>query len=135
MGLRTAREAACCLQVGLQALPLRERDLFLAAASREALLPESSEPLVRVAAHGLQHIVWKTKASVLYLYPAIRGAGRFEKIGFPNTEFWGYFVGIFETVCGGLILLGSLFLILVGGSPYSLDALLARRSHAAASSR
>ena len=122
-----------------------------------------------------------------FIYPAIRGAGRFEKIGFPNPELWGYLVGTFETVCGALILLGlltrlaamptlgimlvaiittkipvllghgfgpfgvrdapyygflsmvhemrtdwamllgSLFLILVGGGPWSLDALVSRR--------
>lgn len=126
-----------------------------------------------------------------FVYPAVRGAGRFEKIGFPNPEFWSYFVGTFETICGALILLGlltrlaavptfvimavaivttkipvllghgfgpfgvrdapyygflsmvhemrtdwamllgSLFLILVGSGPYSFDALLARRRHRA----
>lgn len=41
-----------------------------------------------------------------FLFPAIRGAGRFEKIGLPAPEFLGSFVGMFEIVCGGLILLG-----------------------------
>jgi len=41
-----------------------------------------------------------------FLYPAIRGAGRFEKMGFPAPEFVGYFVGGVEAVCGLLILLG-----------------------------
>lgn len=31
-----------------------------------------------------------------FLFPAIRGAGRFEKIGLPSPEFLGYFVGTFE---------------------------------------
>jgi putative oxidoreductase len=43
-----------------------------------------------------------------FLYPAMRGAGRFEKIGFPEHEFFGYFVGVFETISGILILLGFL---------------------------
>lgn len=43
-----------------------------------------------------------------FLYPAIRGAGRFEKIGFPNPEFLGTFVGSVEVVCGALILSGLL---------------------------
>lgn len=42
------------------------------------------------------------------LFPALRGAGRFEKIGLPSPEFLGSFVGIFEILCGALILLGLL---------------------------
>ncbi|MEX0799185.1 MAG: DoxX family protein [Bacteriovoracaceae bacterium] len=41
-----------------------------------------------------------------FLFPAARGAGRFEKIGLPAPEFLGYFVGTFETLCGLLVLLG-----------------------------
>jgi putative oxidoreductase len=43
-----------------------------------------------------------------FLFPEIRGAGRFEKIGFPEPEFLGYFVASFEVVCGLFILLGLL---------------------------
>lgn len=43
-----------------------------------------------------------------FLYPAIRGAGRFEKIGLPSPEFLGSFVGFFEIVCGVAILIGLL---------------------------
>jgi len=41
-----------------------------------------------------------------FLFPAIRGAGRFEKIGLPSPEFLGSFVGTFEIICGALILIG-----------------------------
>lgn len=41
-----------------------------------------------------------------FLFPAIRGAGRFEKIGLPSPEFLGSFVGTFEILCGALVLLG-----------------------------
>ncbi|WP_291115572.1 DoxX family protein [Flavobacterium sp. UBA6135] len=41
-----------------------------------------------------------------FLFPAIRGAGRFEKIGLPFPEFLGSFVGTFEILCGAFILLG-----------------------------
>ncbi len=41
-----------------------------------------------------------------FLFPAIRGAGRFEKIGLPAPEFLGSFVGSFEILSGTLILLG-----------------------------
>lgn len=41
-----------------------------------------------------------------FIYPDIRGVGRFIKIGFPAPEFLGYFVAAFEVLCGTLILLG-----------------------------
>ena len=43
-----------------------------------------------------------------FLFPVIRGAGRFEKIGLPSPEFFGSFVGIFEILCGVFLLLGLL---------------------------
>lgn len=43
-----------------------------------------------------------------FLFPAVRGAGRFEKIGLPNPDFLGGFVGSFEMVCGVLVLIGLL---------------------------
>jgi putative oxidoreductase len=43
-----------------------------------------------------------------FLYPASRGAGRFEKIGLPAPETLSYFVASFEIVCGVLIVLGLL---------------------------
>ena len=41
-----------------------------------------------------------------FMFPAIRGAGRFEKIGLPFPDFLGSFVGAFEVSCGALILVG-----------------------------
>lgn len=41
-----------------------------------------------------------------FLYPAMRGMGRFEKMGFPQPEFLGNLVGLFEILAGILILLG-----------------------------
>jgi len=43
-----------------------------------------------------------------FLYPAEVGAGRFAKIGLPNPEFLGPFVGCFEIACGAAILAGLL---------------------------
>jgi putative oxidoreductase len=43
-----------------------------------------------------------------FLFPVVRGAGRFEKIGLPSPEFLGVFVGTFEILCGSLVLLGLL---------------------------
>ncbi|MBE0540607.1 MAG: DoxX family protein [Verrucomicrobia bacterium] len=109
-----------------------------------------------------------------FLFPGDVGAGRFEKIGLPNPEFLGAFVGGFEILCGALVLLGfftriavlplltimavaifstkipilqesgfwkmahaartdfsmtlgSLFLLIVGGGKWSLDAWLNKR--------
>lgn len=41
-----------------------------------------------------------------FLFPALRGAGRFERIGLPNPEFLGYFVGGMKILCGLFILIG-----------------------------
>ena len=41
-----------------------------------------------------------------WLFPASRGAGRFEKIGLPFPELLSYFVGATEMVCGALLLVG-----------------------------
>jgi uncharacterized membrane protein YphA (DoxX/SURF4 family) len=43
-----------------------------------------------------------------FIFPAISGAGRFEKIGLPNPEFLGIFVGTFEIISGILIIIGFL---------------------------
>jgi putative oxidoreductase len=51
-------------------------------------------------------LVFLSEGIQKFLFPAIRGAGRFEKIGLPSPEFLGSFVGSFEIVCGAMILLG-----------------------------
>jgi uncharacterized membrane protein YphA (DoxX/SURF4 family) len=43
-----------------------------------------------------------------FLYPEIRGAGRFESIGLPSPDFLGNMVGFFEIACGLFIILGLL---------------------------
>jgi putative oxidoreductase len=40
------------------------------------------------------------------IFPAILGAGRFANIGIPYPELMGPFVGVLETICGALIILG-----------------------------
>ena len=42
------------------------------------------------------------------IYPDVLGAGRFAKIGIPFPDAMGPFVGVVETVCGLLIILGLL---------------------------
>lgn len=41
-----------------------------------------------------------------FLFADKLGAGRFAKIGLPNPDFLGPFVGSFEIICGTLVLLG-----------------------------
>lgn len=43
-----------------------------------------------------------------FLFSDKLGSGRFRKIGLPEPEFLGGFVGTFEIMCGALILLGLL---------------------------
>ena len=52
--------------------------------------------------------VFLTEGIQKFLFPAEVGAGRFAKIGIPSPEVMGPFVGVVETVCGTLILLGLL---------------------------
>ncbi len=40
------------------------------------------------------------------VFPEILGAGRFAHIGIPLAELMGPFVGVVETICGALIILG-----------------------------
>ena len=42
------------------------------------------------------------------IFPDILGAGRFTRIGIPLPDLMGPFVGVVETVCGLLIILGLL---------------------------
>lgn len=51
-------------------------------------------------------LVFLSEGIQKFLFPIIRGAGRFEKIGLPSPEFLGSFVGTFEILCGILILIG-----------------------------
>ena len=51
-------------------------------------------------------VVFLSEGIQKFLFPVDRGAGRFQKIGIPNPDFWGPFVGSFEVLCGLLILVG-----------------------------
>jgi putative oxidoreductase len=43
-----------------------------------------------------------------FLFPDALGVGRFAKIGIPSPEIMAPFVGVFEVVCGALLILGLL---------------------------
>ncbi len=51
-------------------------------------------------------VVFVSEGIQKFLFPDLRGAGRFEGIGLPHPEFLGSFVGFFEVLSGLLILLG-----------------------------
>jgi len=51
-------------------------------------------------------VVFLSEGIQKFLFPSVRGMGRFEKIGLPSPEFLGSMVGAFEIICGVLILLG-----------------------------
>ena len=53
-------------------------------------------------------VVFLSEGIQKFLFPAERGAGRFAKIGLPEPEFLGNFVGFFEINCGFLVLVGLL---------------------------
>lgn len=51
-------------------------------------------------------VVFLSEGIQKFLFPALRGAGRFEKIGLPSPELLGPLVASFEILCGILLLLG-----------------------------
>lgn len=53
-------------------------------------------------------VVFLSEGIQKFLFPHKLGAGRFQKIGLPNHEFLGPFVGTFEILCGCLVLIGLL---------------------------
>ena len=57
---------------------------------------------------GTVGLVFLSEGIQKFLFANKLGSGRFEKIGLPNPEFLGPFVGTFEILCGTLILLGLL---------------------------
>src|SRR5690606_32366573 len=53
-------------------------------------------------------VVFLSEGIQKFLFPALRGAGRFEKSGLPSHGLCGGFVGTVEILCGPLIVLGLL---------------------------
>lgn len=51
-------------------------------------------------------LVFLSEGIQKFLFADTLGAGRFEKTGLPFPEFFGSFVGIFEILCGTLVLFG-----------------------------
>jgi putative oxidoreductase len=75
---------------------VKAREWLFTSASRWTLLVRLMIGLVVFFPEGLQKL----------LFPAVLGAGRFVKIGIPWPQILAPLVGVTETVCGALIILG-----------------------------
>lgn len=51
-------------------------------------------------------VVFLSEGLQKFITPDTMGAGRFAKLGFQNAEFWAYFTGTFEIICGIFLLIG-----------------------------
>jgi putative oxidoreductase len=71
-------------------------DIFHTEASGWTVLVRLSVGLVVFLPEGIQKLI----------FPDILGAGRFARIGIPLPDVMGPFVGVVETVCGLLIIIG-----------------------------
>ncbi|MBA2602486.1 MAG: DoxX family protein, partial [Acidobacteria bacterium] len=69
-------------------------------------LVSASAPAATVLIRIMVGAVFLTEGIQKFLYPAEVGAGRFAKIGIPQAELLGPFVGSVEIVCGTLVILG-----------------------------
>ena len=61
-------------------------------------------PLIRLMVGA----VFLSEGLQKFLFPNLRGAGRFAEIGFPFPEVAGYAVGAVEVVAGAMVLFGFL---------------------------
>jgi len=69
-------------------------------------LVSTSAPTATVLIRIMVGAVFLTEGIQKFLYPAEVGAGRFAKIGIPQPELLGPFVGSVEIICGTLVLIG-----------------------------
>jgi uncharacterized membrane protein YphA (DoxX/SURF4 family) len=75
--------------------------------------------LIRLVVGG----VFLSEGIQKFLFPDENGVGRFVKIGIPSPEVMAPFVGVVETVCGALILIG--LLTRLAAIPLIIDMLVA----------
>lgn len=75
---------------------------------RERILGTRDEPAIILIRLLVGLVVFFPEGLQKLLFPAILGAGRFASIGIPWPEVMGPFVGVVETLCGALIILGLL---------------------------
>ena len=71
---------------------------------KEILSTDSDKTTILI--RFLVGVVFVSEGVQKFIYPELRGPGRFESIGIPFPEFSGYMVGGFEVVCGFMVLAG-----------------------------
>ncbi len=72
-------------------------------------------------------LVFLSEGIQKFLYPGIRGAGRFEKIGLPSDE--GFWSMMHASRTDWAMLLGSIFLLIEGSGKYSIDHKIQKIQH------
>jgi putative oxidoreductase len=80
---------------------------------------DASAPAAVILVRLLVGWVFFSEGVQKFLFPAALGVGRFEKIGIPAPHFFAPFVGVVETVCGLLLIVG--FLTRVAAIPLVID--------------
>ncbi|HEY5405935.1 MAG TPA: DoxX family protein [Ginsengibacter sp.] len=69
------------------------------------IIRSDNEPTTLII-RGIVGAIFLSEGIQKFLFADQLGAGRFVKIGLPNPDFLGPFVGSFEIVCGTLVLIG-----------------------------
>lgn len=69
-------------------------------------IQNTQAPALTVLIRILVGAVFLSEGIQKFLYPGELGDGRFLRIGIPVPDMMGPFVGIVETVCGTMVLLG-----------------------------
>jgi putative oxidoreductase len=80
---------------------------------RELLITDA--PVATVLVRIMAGSVFLSEGIQKFLYPEDLAAGRFSKIGIPDPEVMGPFVGGCEIVCGALLIIGLLTRIVAIG--------------------
>jgi len=73
---------------------------------RASEIPRSSALAAVILIRVMVGWVFLSEGIQKFLFPAALGAGRFAKIGIPDPQFFGPFVGVVEVVCGTLLIAG-----------------------------
>jgi putative oxidoreductase len=82
--------------------------LAVVSPLRDQVLATRDEPAVILIRLLVGLVVFFPEGLQKLLFPALLGAGRFASIGIPWPNVLGPFVGVVETVCGALIIIGLL---------------------------
>lgn len=69
---------------------------------------DSNAPAAVILIRLAVGLIFMSEGIQKFLFPGEIGAGRFAKIGLPAPETLGPLVGIFEIICGCLVVLGLL---------------------------